>query len=122
MSLPLDLTTLVHHFTMLLSSFLTVAAALASQVYGYANPLACSGTCTNTHDPSIIRRASDGTYFRFATGGGIAIHKASSIQGPWTYQGYALASGSTIDNSGSDDMWVCIRARSAYSHSSITDV
>ena len=99
---------LIHHsVTMLFSLFLTAVATLTTQVYGYANPLACSGTCTNTHDPSIIRRASDGTYFRFATGGGIAIHKASSVQGPWTYQGYALASGSTINNSGSDDMWVC---------------
>jgi len=80
--------------------------ALVSLVAGYANPLACSGTCTNTHDPSIIRRSSDGEYFRFATGGGIAIHKASSMQGSWVYQGNALADGSSVDNSGSDDLWV----------------
>ena len=81
-------------------------ALFAVQVHSYANPLACSGTCTNTHDPSIVRRSSDGTYYRFATGGGVAIHSGSSIQGPWTYQGYALASGSKISNSGADDIWV----------------
>lgn len=86
-------------------SLFSSVAWFAATVSAYANPLTCSGTCTNTHDPSLIRRSSDGEYFRFATGGGIAIHKASSILGPWTYQGYALASGSDIDNSGADDMW-----------------
>ncbi|KAK8219195.1 hypothetical protein M8818_000927 [Zalaria obscura] len=86
----------------LLLSLLT----LLPSVLGYASPLSCSGTCTNTHDPSLIRRSSDGKYYRFATGAGIAIHTASSIQGPWTYQGYALPSGSKVDNSGADDLWV----------------
>ena len=72
----------------------------------YSDPLECSGICNDTHDPSLIRRSSDGTYFRFATGGGVSIHTADSIQGPWTYQGYALADGSKIDNSGSTDLWV----------------
>lgn len=48
----------------LATSFLPLLPTLVS---GYANPGACSGTCVNTHDPSIIRR-SDGTYFRFSTG------------------------------------------------------
>ncbi|KAI6080582.1 glycoside hydrolase family 43 protein [Hypoxylon rubiginosum] len=73
-------------------------------VYGYANPGACSGTCTNTHDPSIIRR-SDGTYFRFSTGGKIAVHTAPAITGPWTYKGAALPSGSSIDLAGNQDLW-----------------
>lgn len=91
---------------MLLSILALPVALLASFVSAYADPLSCSGTCTNTHDPDLIRRSSDGTYFRFATGGGIAIHTADTIQGPWTYQGYALPDGSSIDNSGSDDLWV----------------
>ncbi|KAL1636308.1 hypothetical protein SLS56_001288 [Neofusicoccum ribis] len=92
----------------MLSLKILVAAVLPflpSLVSGYANPLACSGTCTNAHDPSIIRR-SDGTYFRFSTGGKIAIHTAPDITGPWTYKGAALPSGSSIDIAGKDDLWV----------------
>ncbi|KAI1077210.1 glycosyl hydrolase [Whalleya microplaca] len=77
---------------------------LLGTALGYADPNACSGTCTNTHDPSIIRR-SDGTYFRFSTGGKIAVHTAPDITGPWTYQGAALPSGSSIDLAGKDDLW-----------------
>ncbi|KAI1086809.1 glycoside hydrolase family 43 protein [Rostrohypoxylon terebratum] len=77
---------------------------LLAVVSGYANPGACSGTCTNTHDPSIIRR-SDGTYFRFSTGGKIAVHTAPDITGPWTYRGAALPSGSKINLAGNQDLW-----------------
>ncbi|KAL3658366.1 hypothetical protein V7S43_016746 [Phytophthora oleae] len=70
----------------------------------YANPETCTGTCTNAHDPSIIRR-SDGTYFRFSTGGKIAVHSAPDIVGPWTYLGAAVPNGSTIDLDGNDDLW-----------------
>ncbi|KAL1652061.1 hypothetical protein SLS58_000185 [Diplodia intermedia] len=83
------------------TSLLPLLPALVS---GYANPGACSGTCVNTHDPSIIRR-SDGTYFRFSTGGKVAVHTAPDITGPWTYQGAALPDGSSIDLDGSDDLW-----------------
>ncbi|KAK8193868.1 endo-1,5-arabinanase [Phyllosticta capitalensis] len=85
------------------------AAALAllapSLAHAYANPGACSGTCTNTHDPSIIRRDSDGTYFRFSTGGKIAVHTAPSLTGSWTYLGAAIPDGSSIDLTGNDDLW-----------------
>ncbi|KAI1636853.1 glycosyl hydrolase [Biscogniauxia mediterranea] len=86
--------------------FAIVAAMcpLIGAALGYANPGACSGTCVNTHDPSIIRR-SDGTYFRFSTGGKIAVHTAPDITGPWTYQGAALPDGSSIDLAGNDDLW-----------------
>ncbi|OTA99443.1 glycoside hydrolase family 43 protein [Hypoxylon sp. CI-4A] len=77
---------------------------LPAAVLGYSNPEACSGTCVNTHDPSIIRR-SDGTYFRFSTGGKIAVHTAPDITGPWTYQGAALPDGSSIPLEGNDDLW-----------------
>ncbi|KAF2138287.1 glycoside hydrolase family 43 protein [Aplosporella prunicola CBS 121167] len=72
-------------------------------VQGYANPEACSGVCGNAHDPALIRR-SDGTYFRFSTNGGVAIHTAPDITGPWTYKGAVLPSGSKI-SPGNTDVW-----------------
>lgn len=71
-----------------------------------ANPGACSGTCTNTHDPSITRR-SDGTYFRFSTSGGIQIHSAPSLTGPWTFKCEMLTGNAKLTVSGNDgsDLW-----------------
>ncbi|KAF1958898.1 endo-1,5-alpha-L-arabinosidase [Byssothecium circinans] len=76
----------------------------SATVNGYANPLACSGVCTNAHDPAIIRR-DDGTYFRFSTRGKIAIHSAPAITGPWTYKGAVVPAGSKIDKPGRNDLW-----------------
>lgn len=87
-------------------SFFTSVLSVVATVYGYANPMACSGVCTNAHDPALIRR-DDGTYFRFSTGGKIAIHSAPSITGPWTYRGAAIPNGSKINLNGKDDLWVC---------------
>lgn len=70
----------------------------------YAEPGACSGYCW-THDPAVVKRA-DGTYFRFATGGGIYIATATDLAGSWTYEGEALPSGSSIALSGNTDLWV----------------
>lgn len=92
-------------------SLLRAAAALAitvvSLVQGYSNPGACSGACW-AHDPSIIQRSSDGLYFKFNTGSGIEVATASSLSGPWTIQGYALASGSklTVSGNAGTDLWV----------------
>ncbi|KAF7595106.1 hypothetical protein BBP40_007310 [Aspergillus hancockii] len=77
---------------------------LAGYVYGYANPGACSGAC-NVHDPALIRRSSDGKYFRFSTGNKISYASSSSIAGPWTVIGSMLPSGSSIDLDGKDDLW-----------------
>jgi len=88
-----------------ISGLLGAVALLPALVSAYALPEACSGTCTNAHDPSIIRRA-DGTYFRFSTGGKVAIHTAPSLTGPWTYRGAMLPSGSSINLSGNQDLWV----------------
>lgn len=76
-----------------------------SLVLGYSNPGACSGHCW-AHDPSVIQRASDGLYFKFNTGSGIEIATSSSLEGPWTLQGYVLPSGSSIDLDGNTDLWV----------------
>ncbi|KAH9890242.1 glycosyl hydrolase [Xylariomycetidae sp. FL2044] len=87
-----------------LASVFAGLGLLVGSVFGYADPGACSGTCVNTHDPSIIRK-SDGTYYRFSTGGKIAVHTAPDLTGPWTYQGAALPSGSSIDLDGNQDLW-----------------
>jgi arabinan endo-1,5-alpha-L-arabinosidase len=82
----------------------TTLSILSATADAYTNPLSCSGTCTNCHDPSLVRR-DDGTYFRFSTGGKVAVHTAPSIQGPWTYKGAALPNGSQINKPGNQDLW-----------------
>lgn len=91
----------------LLRSATAFLIATASLVQGYADPGACSGACWG-HDPSVIQRSSDNLYFKFNTGSGIQIATASSLSGPWTNQGYALASGSKISVTGNTgtDLWV----------------
>lgn len=88
------------------SSIVASLLSAVSVVYGYADPMACSGVCNNAHDPALIRH-SDGTYYRFSTGGKIAVHTAPSVTGPWTYKGAAIPSGSKISLKGKDDLWVC---------------
>ena len=88
------------------SSIIASLMGLAASVYGYADPMACSGVCNNAHDPALIRRDSDGRYYRFSTGGKIAIHSAKTINGPWTYLGAAIPAGSKINLAGKDDLWV----------------
>lgn len=74
-------------------------------VQAYSSPGACSGACW-AHDPCIIQRESDGTYFKFNTGSGIYIYTADAIEGPWTQEGVALEDGSSIDLDGNTDLWV----------------
>jgi len=85
-------------------AFLFALAWVCGLASGYALPGACSGICTNTHDPSIIVR--DGVYHRFSTGGRVAVHTAPNITGPWTYKGPALPNGSIINMAGRQDLWV----------------
>ncbi|KAJ5730452.1 uncharacterized protein N7483_004960 [Penicillium malachiteum] len=79
-------------------------ASLAALAYGYANPETCSGECV-IYDPTLIRRSSDGTYFRFSTGNEISYCTASSLLGPWTSVGSVLPDGSSIDLDGNTDLW-----------------
>ena len=91
-----------------MQNFLFYASLALLQIgsaYSFANPLQCSGTCGNAHDPSLIQRDSDGTYFRFSTGGKIAIHSAPSAQGPWKYKGAAVPACSSIQLTGNCDLW-----------------
>ncbi|PMD17037.1 glycoside hydrolase family 43 protein [Hyaloscypha hepaticicola] len=87
-----------------LKSILATALAAAVAVQAYSEPGACSGYCW-AHDPAVIQRASDGTYFKFNTGTGIQYATASSLAGPWTIQGFVLPNGSSINNFGSKDPW-----------------
>ncbi|KAL1302206.1 hypothetical protein AAFC00_002634 [Neodothiora populina] len=83
-----------------LPACLTVFAALSSffhYVSAYPNPEPCNGNCSGVHDPTLIRRTSDGTWFRLSTNGNIAIASAPDITGPWTYDGAMLPDGSIID-------------------------
>ncbi|KAF7548908.1 hypothetical protein G7046_g8507 [Stylonectria norvegica] len=92
---------------MRISSFLQTLLPIAfwgSQVSGYADPGACSGQCWS-HDPSVIRRESDGQYFRFETGSLIGIWKSGDLTGPWVYQGAVVPKGSIIDLPGNNDLW-----------------
>lgn len=94
-------------FASLRSVWLLFPLLAAVLINAYGEPGACSGSCWS-HDPAVMQRASDGVYFRFSTGGGIQITKSSSIAGPWTIEGYALADGSSIDLDGNTDLWVSL--------------
>ena len=83
---------------------LLLLVSFASTAISYQNPGACSGAC-NVHDPAVIRRTSDGTYFRFSTGNKIQIATSSSLSGPWAIRGSALSGGSKINLAGNQDLW-----------------
>jgi arabinan endo-1,5-alpha-L-arabinosidase len=101
---------------MRVTTITSLVLSAVTSVYGYADPMACTGVCNNAHDPALIRR-DDGTYYRFSTGGKIAIHSAPSITGPWTYKGAAIPAGSKINLKGNTDLWVL----SIPSHSLLQD-
>lgn len=104
-------------FLNIVKSLLPAALLLGAEVLGYANPEACSGQCWS-HDPSVVRRESDGVYFRFETGSLIGIWKAGDLSGPWEYQGAAIPDGSIINLAGNDDLWVRLATRDAYTRCS----
>ena len=81
---------------------------LALQSSAYA-PGSCTGDC-QVLDPSVIRRASDGKYFRFGTGGGVRVTTADQLKGPWTKQAEVLPQGSSMSIAGVDshNIWVRI--------------
>jgi hypothetical protein len=93
---------------MLLGRLVSGALWLGQPAQGAAAPGVCLGDCF-AHDPAVIRRPSDGTYFRFNTGNMIGIWKAPGLGGPWTYQGKALPGGSVINLPGNKDLWASAR-------------
>ncbi|KAA8566680.1 hypothetical protein MFRU_044g00170 [Monilinia fructicola] len=86
------------------SRLLLPLLGLLSLVAAYANPGSCTGACY-AHDPALIQRSSDGTWFKFNTGNGIGIWKSAALAGPWTYVGDALSGGSKINLAGNKDLW-----------------
>ena len=83
-----------------------VLSLFAALVSGYADPEGCSGVCT-ARDPGLMRRASDGVYFRFSTFNKISSLRSEALQGPWTEVGSVVPEGSSIDKPGRNDLWVC---------------
>ncbi|PNS15107.1 hypothetical protein CAC42_2336 [Sphaceloma murrayae] len=86
------------------TSLLLTLTALVALVHAYAKPLSCTGICTNTHDPALIRRSSDGKYFRFATGGRMPIFTAPALTGPWSQAGTVLSANAKVSGQ-NKDMW-----------------
>ncbi|PWY82165.1 endo-alpha-1,5-arabinanase precursor [Aspergillus heteromorphus CBS 117.55] len=78
--------------------------ALPALAYAYASPESCSGECV-VSDPGLIRRESDGKYFRFSTGNEISYASSDSLSGPWDVIGSVLPDGSSIDLDGNTDLW-----------------
>lgn len=73
---------------------------------GYAEPERCTGECF-AHDPGLIRRSSDGVYFRFNTDLYIDIMKSDSLSGPWETIGNVLPEGTVVDLPDVTALWVC---------------
>ncbi|GAB7358734.1 hypothetical protein MBLNU230_g3963t1 [Neophaeotheca triangularis] len=90
---------------MLFTNILASVAAFTGFAMAQSDPLPCSGICVNSHDPTLIRRESDGLYFRFSTGGRIPVFTAPEITGPWSEVGTVLDGPAAIDNSGRNDAW-----------------
>lgn len=90
------------------SKVLLWASGFAFAVIAVPAPGPCTGSC-GTHDPSLIRRVSDGTYFRFTTNGHVGTASAPSISGPWTNRGAALPGQVKLPQG--NDIWVRILSR-----------
>lgn len=75
-------------------------------VISYAEPERCLGECF-AHDPGLIRRSSDGVYFRFNTDTYIDIMRSDSLSGPWETVGNVLPEGTVVDLPDVTALWVC---------------
>ena len=97
---------LILNALLLLSPAVTASPIVKLTRRDYPKPEPCSGVCQGKmHDPAVIRRSSDGTYFRFTTNDQIKVATAPDMSGPWTYQCDALSPASIIDNPGNKDIW-----------------
>ena len=81
-------------------SCLAVAVSFASaspfkRQSNFPDPIIPTGNTTYCHDPSFVKRQSDGIWFRFCTDG-IRYFSSPDVGGPWTYVGSVLPSGSQI--------------------------
>lgn len=108
----------VHRFVELLGALLTICCcAVAQSTYPLPEP--CNGPACQApahtldyQDFTLIRRRSDGTYFRFSksnhTGLGISVVTAPTFRGPWVYAFEILAGqlkNAIITNRSDTDLW-----------------
>ncbi|TKA25733.1 hypothetical protein B0A50_05829 [Salinomyces thailandicus] len=85
---------------------LTLALLPFSKTTPYPSPGPCTGTCTGPiHDPSLIRRRTDGLYFRFTTSNRLNTATAPTLSGPWSEPCPALPHCSIINVPGRCDLW-----------------
>jgi hypothetical protein len=70
----------------------------------YPDPNLCYGNISGIQDPSIIYE--HGTYWRFSTGGNIAVATAPSMKGPWKHRGPLLPQGTKTHVADNQDIWV----------------
>jgi arabinan endo-1,5-alpha-L-arabinosidase len=79
-----------------LRSYFLLLVLIASVIAQYPNPTPFTGVAARNpsnklhyQDINIVRRVSDGTYFRFSksndTGLGLSVATAPAFRGPWTY-------------------------------------
>lgn len=100
------------YYSHVLRSFrISLYAAQAANIHkvgvrSYAEPERCLGECF-AHDPGLIRRSSDGVYFRFNTDTYIDIMKSDSLSGPWETVGNVLPQGTIVDLPNVTALWVC---------------
>ena len=99
------LTSSVLCFFLRLALSSSVPTHYARQSSTYPPPEPISGNISQIHDPSIIKREIDGTWFRLSTNGNIALASAPSLSGPWTYLGALLPNGSQINISPDQQLW-----------------
>ncbi|KAK2773958.1 hypothetical protein FQN53_003894 [Emmonsiellopsis sp. PD_33] len=85
-------------------SLLLIPLLFHDTVLGVPNPGQCIGPC-NGRDPGMVRRTSDGRFFRFQSYNGISISSAPGIEGPWSAPKSMLPGGSSIDLPGNKDLW-----------------
>jgi arabinan endo-1,5-alpha-L-arabinosidase len=91
---------------MFLNTLFAAVLSAAALVAAYPDPRSCTGDCIAI-DPAVIRRDSDGTYFRFNTFNDIGIYKATTLDGPWSYEGGAITAGSIIAiGTSPNNLWV----------------
>ncbi|KAH9888306.1 glycoside hydrolase family 43 protein [Xylariomycetidae sp. FL2044] len=91
--------------SVLMLSLLTITLLTRGSQAQTAFPNSCEGDCW-THDPALIRRESDGLWFRFSTLDLIGIWTSSELSGPWTrLNGSVITGRSIIDLPGNDTLW-----------------
>lgn len=70
----------------------------------YPPPQPCLGNCSMMNDPNVVYE--NDTYWRFSAQDNIPVATASSLEGPWTYQGDLPHDGANIHVRDDQEVWV----------------